>query len=250
VTEASFVVRAPRAELRPFLSELCGVSYDEAGPPSRLLPDVQVAVVVQAASAGGVPRVSLRGPATQVGWFQRETGWALGVQLRPHAARALLGVPLDAFTDRQPSLAEVWPEATQLADRLAHAPDVAARFSLLEEALLLRARRIRARKQAPVVVTRAIAMLRAASTERIDTLATDLGVSARQLRRLFRESLGVSPKEYSAILRFQRASEALSAAQASLATVAHQVGYYDQAHMNLDFRQRAGVSPGVWASQS
>ena len=79
----------------------------------------------------------------------------------------------------------------------------------------------------------------------IDQLATDLGVSPRQLERRFLREVGVSPKLLSRILRFQQVFRAVAKANTDWALIAVQCGYYDQAHLIRDFRQFAGQTPAV-----
>jgi transcriptional regulator GlxA family with amidase domain len=71
-----------------------------------------------------------------------------------------------------------------------------------------------------------------------------MGVSERHLRRLFRETVGVSPKTFARMSRFQRALQAArSDGRAGWASIAAAAGYYDQAHLIADFRVLAGVTP-------
>jgi transcriptional regulator GlxA family with amidase domain len=75
-------------------------------------------------------------------------------------------------------------------------------------------------------------------------VARELGWSDRRLLRTFRRQVGVPPTVYARIVRFRRALGLLGAAP--LGDVALTAGYYDQAHMNRDFRAFAGVAPGAY----
>lgn len=76
------------------------------------------------------------------------------------------------------------------------------------------------------------------------SIATAVGADRRWLVPEFRRVVGVAPKHYQRIVRFQTALVALRAADpASLATVAASVGYADQAHMCREFTSMAGVVP-------
>jgi transcriptional regulator GlxA family with amidase domain len=69
-------------------------------------------------------------------------------------------------------------------------------------------------------------------------------VSSRHLNDLFQREIGLSTKGMARILRFDRATAALSEATASdLCAIAIECGYYDQAHLNRDFREMAGLTP-------
>ena len=73
-------------------------------------------------------------------------------------------------------------------------------------------------------------------------LAAELGWSRRHLAARFRDEVGVSPKALARLLRFERALELLGTR--TLADIAYECGYYDQAHFNRDFRAFAGATPG------
>lgn len=71
------------------------------------------------------------------------------------------------------------------------------------------------------------------------------GFSHRHIVRVFTEAVGVPPKTYLRLRRFNRALEHLHAApEAALADVAASVGYADQAHMTREFQAFAGLTPG------
>jgi methylphosphotriester-DNA--protein-cysteine methyltransferase len=70
-----------------------------------------------------------------------------------------------------------------------------------------------------------------------------IGASPRRFIRLFETQVGVKPKLYSRIVRFRRLTAAIRNGGDSFAQTALAHGYYDQSHMNADFRQFAGMSP-------
>ena len=75
-------------------------------------------------------------------------------------------------------------------------------------------------------------------------LASDAGLSSRQFERRFAEVLGISPKLYTRIIRFEAAvrKRAISSS-VNWTTVAHELGYHDQMHMIHDFQLLSGESP-------
>ena len=79
---------------------------------------------------------------------------------------------------------------------------------------------------------------------RIDEVATLYGKSRRQFERIFLDTVGVSPKFFSLITRFQNASVLVAQlSNTTLANIATDAGYSDQSHMNHDFKRMTGVSP-------
>jgi AraC-like DNA-binding protein len=82
---------------------------------------------------------------------------------------------------------------------------------------------------------------------RIDRLAEAVHVSPRHLRELFLREVGVPPKRLARILRFREALERLATAPAlDLTQLALECGYYDQAHLDRDFRELAIMTPSEY----
>jgi AraC-like DNA-binding protein len=78
-------------------------------------------------------------------------------------------------------------------------------------------------------------------------LAADVGWSRRRLAERFRQEVGLPPKLFARVLRFERARLRLREPdRPALAEVAAESGYYDQAHLNRDFAELAGCSPTRW----
>ena len=83
----------------------------------------------------------------------------------------------------------------------------------------------------------------------VDTLAYECNVSQRSLERMFEVNVGVSPKEFINIVRFQRAVNALQKGSPSgrLQEIAFEYGYYDLAHFVNDIKKHSGLTPSkIW----
>ncbi len=76
----------------------------------------------------------------------------------------------------------------------------------------------------------------------IGALADEVGWSRRHLVAKFRQQVGLPPKTFARIVRFQHLLSRLTA-EANWTRLAAECGYYDQAHMNRDFREFAGTTP-------
>ena len=164
-------------------------------------------------------------------------------RLQLGAPEAVLGVPASAIAGRIVALEDLWGDAAtrRLCDRLADARDTVDAAAILESAI--------AERLAIADGRRARAQLALAAADRltsanVNAVAVDLGVSERHLRRVFRETVGVSPKAFAKLTRFHRALRAAREdARASWASIAAAAGYYDQAHLIAEFRAIAGVTP-------
>jgi AraC-like DNA-binding protein len=168
----------------------------------------------------------------------------LGVHFRPGGAAPFLGVPAGELAERHVDLESIWGRAAgELRARLCEAATPAARFSLLETALLERLRRSRERHAA---VPAALAALETADeTVSVREIARDLGLCHRRLIQVFTATVGLTPKRYRRVCRFQRARAlARRTASPDWAYVALECGYFDQSHLIRDFREFTGFSPG------
>ena len=80
----------------------------------------------------------------------------------------------------------------------------------------------------------------------------ETGWSRRHVTERFRRQLGITPKAYARLLRFQHATDLLGQDRPgrSLADVAMAAGYYDQSHLTRDFAALAGMTPGTYAADA
>jgi AraC-like DNA-binding protein len=79
---------------------------------------------------------------------------------------------------------------------------------------------------------------------RVAALAATAGVVPRTLQRHFRKRTGLAPKRYAAVQRFSGALQQVALGDGSLAHIASEAGYCDQAHLTTDLGRHAGLSPG------
>lgn len=77
----------------------------------------------------------------------------------------------------------------------------------------------------------------------VETLAAEAHVSNRTLERIFKENVGIPPKEFLRIIRFQEVLRQLRQAEESLLRIAFELGYYDHAHLTNEFKKYAGILP-------
>ncbi|HAS6194683.1 TPA: helix-turn-helix domain-containing protein [Vibrio vulnificus] len=77
---------------------------------------------------------------------------------------------------------------------------------------------------------------------RLETLAQLCQLSPTQFQRQFKTRMGMTPYAWLSRLRLEQAMKLLQAGQSST-EVAHQIGYYDQAHFSKAFKQTYGITP-------
>jgi AraC-like DNA-binding protein len=170
------------------------------------------------------------------------------VLLTPLGAYTLLGVPMRELANTVVGVEDLLGDgAAKLIARLAETPTWDERLAMLDETL---AARLAAGMQPSAEVTHAWRRLcQTGGGISVGGLAAELGWSRRHLVARFREQIGLPPKTIAKLIRFQRGLRLLTSDASprrpgrSWAEVAHRCGYYDQAHLNRDFRALAGCTP-------
>jgi AraC-like DNA-binding protein len=249
--------REPLAALRPYLLGVPEGWRQLRGGPG-LLREVPIPGVPLILNAGTPWEVADPGAA-----FERRDSFTAGlhvapalvrsasswdcveVRLTPLGARRILGVPMHELANRTVALDELLPGARELEERLREARTWARRLDLVEAFLV---RRLAGSAAPPPEVEWSWHRLRRAGGRvSIGALAAELGWSQRRLAARFRQHVGLAPKAAARVLRFDRAVRALGAARAGgIAAVALECGYADQAHLNREFRELAGITPGAY----
>lgn len=231
---------------------MCAIDIVEnAGGETLVLPSTSVVLGLQfrgrvragerLLSVAGV--TGLQGQARTYG-YTADAGSVL-VRFTPQGA-ACLGVAVGELTDRSVALDDLLPPArvAELCDRLHAATDDHARVEVVQ-GLLLALPFVR-----DPLVTRAVELLAAAHDEpSVAGVARAVGLSERQLERRFSARVGLSPKRFAKLHRFERAL-ALARTTPSLSAVAQGAGYYDQSHFVRDFRSFAGAAPSEVLSRA
>ena len=187
------------------------------------------------------------GPRTQALYKRASQSRAvLRVVFRPGGAYPFFGVPLGELADRVAPLHDLWGVgADTLLDKLVHLDTNAQCLEEMQRALVekLRAPKMSEPLAAPVM-REVLAQLDTQTTLR--EVARNLNVSERNLRRVFSAVVGLSPKRYARIARFRRAVALASRGAPCWSEIAAESGYFDQAHMCVDFRELAQTSPAAF----
>ena len=240
--------------LAPYVAE---VHVHETGavavpPPYLILPGLTPVVgfqfrgrlsVVRADGIHGLARAGITAIQSTARTFLPDgpTGSVL-VRFTPFGAYALLHASMDELADRHVALADVAPAAAEAQRQVAGGSAEAAAAAVLRWLLSLHERR---REPHPDLVAGVRRIESSAGGERVEAIADRAGVGRRQLERLFRQQVGVAPKEFASLARFTRVAGQLGRRR-SWADVAAAAGYADQAHFIRSFKRRAGTTPAEY----
>lgn len=181
----------------------------------------------------------------QSGYYEsgaKPKGALIGVSFRPGAAGAVLGASMAELADRHVGLDALWGvRGRDLRERLMSVAEPKDCFRVLEESLCARIYRPLLLHPA---VAQALASRSAASPARVAELQRASGYSPKHFIALFRSAVGITPKHYYRVRRFNSVVRSIAAgAGGGLADLAAAAGYSDQAHLTREFREFAGVTP-------
>jgi AraC-like DNA-binding protein len=198
--------------------------------------------------AGAAGRVI--GPMTTVGETDvRDCAEGVGVYFRPARASAFLGMPIAELADRIAGIDDVWGAAgNTLALDLCELGET-ERVDRLEAVLLERLARERARATGIDAAGLASHVLLCAGRVTVQRLADAAGVSRQHLAREFRERVGLAPKTYCNLARFQSGLVYAGLKQVDWAQAAAGLGYADQSHMIAEFRRFSSLTPQTLAAR-
>jgi AraC-like DNA-binding protein len=190
------------------------------------------------------PRVTVVGPQThaRVGLsvFGRIDNFTIHFQ--PSGFNRLFGIPMTELTDAAYDAYNViGPKISRLEDELGDTPDFAERIQLIEERLI---RMFRCGDTLDPVAIAANSLFASNGIHRISAMANDSGLSPRQFERRFLAQVGVPPKLYARIIRFNAALDhKLRWPSRAWSRIANDHDFYDQMHLVHDFRAFTGESP-------
>jgi len=173
----------------------------------------------------------------------REELCVIGVHFKPGGAFPFLGHPASDLSDTHVDLDILWGAlAGRLRERLCEARTSAERFHLVEEALL---DRLSSGFEHHYAIPTALEMFtNNHGGPVVREAAKYLALSERRFIQVFKTEVGMTPKLFSRIQRFQK-TRLLIHRDPSLdwASLAIDLGYFDQSHLINEFREFSGHSP-------
>lgn len=243
----SFYHRAPSASLSDFVELFWYWSgHPRMDERERIMPMPSLEFVIQLRDSR--PYAGVAGPRSESFILdRRETNAIIGIHFKPGGAFPFLGCAFGDLHNNHASLVELWGEkrARRLLELLYEAPTVDMKFSILERWLLWIADR-------PVKHHAAVAFALKAfqadpglfSSERI---ARETNMSQRRFIELFRDEVGMTPKLFCRVQRFQNVINWIDQkVDVDWVDLALSHGYTDQSHFIHDFRAFSGLRPSEY----
>jgi AraC-like DNA-binding protein len=163
----------------------------------------------------------------------------VGVSLYPVALHALFAINANELVDMNVDIQMLCKSCIE--KKLAAARSHPERIMMLSRYLYdkLNASRIR-----PGFIDEIIHGNRIDERTSVESVLKHYRISERQFERRFKAAIGISPKKYQRIVRFEKTFERLHRAKYSdLVTIAHDLYYTDQSHFIKEFKEFSGLSP-------
>ncbi|MFL5692257.1 MAG: DUF6597 domain-containing transcriptional factor [Ktedonobacteraceae bacterium] len=170
----------------------------------------------------------------------------MGVHFKPGGAFPFLSLPASELRDTHVSLDMLWgATARDLYEQLLAAQTPETRFRILEQSLLAHLARSWSRHPA---VTFALSEFQNVShMQTISAVTERIGLSQRRFIQVFYEEVGLTPKLFCRVRRFQEVLRLMGTGQrVKLAEIALASGYFDQAHFIHDFQAFSGLNPQAY----
>ncbi len=195
-----------------------------------------------------------------------EGGWASGVRTKPISipsgqdskmfvvifrkgmAYPFFPLPMDELRDSVVEADLIWGNtAGTFREKLMAAPDSESRFEVAEQFLLSLLHK--SHVDTGFVEYGVSKIIADPSGLSLDTLSNEIGYSRRHFIKKFKAGVGLSPKPYMRVLRFQKAIEEIETGEIDWAGIALDCGYYDQSHFINDFRTFSGFTPSDYLAR-
>jgi AraC-like DNA-binding protein len=253
--------QAPQPALRPFIEWLWYyVDYYPDHDRQHVLPDGTFELVI---NLQDIPRKLFdssdpaRYRAFKRGWISgAHTQYIvidalpcssmIGVHFKPGGAAPFLGLPADELGDQVLELDALWGAGIwDWRDQLMAACGPAAKLRLLEDLLV---RKLASAPPSNEAVAWAVSQLgREPQFQKMDEISRQLGISHKHFIEQFKRQVGMTPKKFSRIRRFQQVlSQIQSAGAVKWTDVAGDCGYFDQAHFINEFVAFSGINPSAY----
>lgn len=173
----------------------------------------------------------------------------IGIQFRPGGTFPFFREPACEVANQSVSLDCLWRGAGETREQLLTAPSVDTMFAILERTLL--ARLVRPLELHPAIGFALTHIVLAPHVATVSGVIDRIGLSQRRLIDLFHDQVGLTPKAFCRVRRFQRVLESVHRKPGvDWAQVALDGGYYDQAHFIHDFQSFSGMTPAAYLARA
>lgn len=247
-------IQKPSSVLAPFVRYYWALetSVTCAVDPYRVIPQGCIEVMffykspyLDVSTGCRLPHTIITGQ--QSSYFELQALGDIGifsVLFKPHGAKMFFKTPLNEVLNLSISLSDfAGTDASELEERIVLAANNSERVTIIEEFLIgrLQEKEYEEFKRINSVIDVIKERKGEVTVEQMSYISC---LGPRQLGRVFQRIVGMTPKQYLKIVRFQHVlNTKQNNPSMSLTQLAFECGYYDQAHFVNDFKKITGYSP-------
>lgn len=248
-----YTEQAPSALLAPYIKcywFLEGILPQEAVQPERIFPDGCMELIIHYGDAfqkrtGN--KTEQQAKAFVFGQLEEYievvpaaiTG-VMGVKFFPNGLAHFTSVPVYEFKQQAVELKNIFKDCRQLISAIGETNSSLQKAVIMNKFLLMHLQTVK--RNASLVQSLVQDIYKHLGSVSIGDLVKKYHITERQLERVFAQEIGLSPKNFSRIIRFQQVFR-LAGSAGSLTSLALDAGYFDQAHFSRDFKAFTGLSP-------
>ncbi len=191
------------------------------------------------------PRSVIVGPQlTRVSLDINKSHKAVRVGFHPGGLYRLLGISMNEMIDGSYDATDVFGnEMQELNEKLQEADGFDRIKDVIENFLLQKVKSLKRNMPFDLAMLELMRLNGNLSIEKVASLSC---LSLRQFERVSKERIGIPPKLFARLVRFSKAYRLReNFPLLSWTNIAYECGYFDQMHLIRDFKQFAGVAPGI-----
>jgi AraC-like DNA-binding protein len=185
-------------------------------------------------------RCTIRGPRTYKKYAISLKGnfKSFSIRFKPTGIYQLLGIPMNTFRDEAIDALLVNPALfNQVTSRLLECNNASSCIQIVEPCFL---RMLSSRKPVKITIDR----LAVSIADSIDDTQLRYSLTTRQIERNFTKEVGVNPKLYRSLIRFEKMlDQKINQPLKKWTELAYDYNYFDQMHMIKDFHRFLNVNP-------
>ncbi|ASR49791.1 AraC family transcriptional regulator [Paenibacillus kribbensis] len=245
--ESGPAARVVEGDFAASCEDAASLSQLDEAAVDRVLPDGCTDILLEYNPVTEHQDISYCGTFTHPFVSARQAGAEtriFAVRFFPGGGHYFHGMPIDLFTGSHFRLEDIWPESIAIiGERILEAQDFNERVRIMDEylsQLLLRHRT----NDCDLMKNLLHRIFVSGGSVGIKELAEREAISERQLNRKFGQWIGISPKKFSEVVRFQSVLRTIqNGGPLDWTELALEHGFFDQAHLSRDFRRFYGDSP-------
>ena len=162
----------------------------------------------------------------------------------PHASSLFVPNPAIDFTNKSVDLYDILGhKSTGFYYQIMEQPTIEMKIRILEAFLIQQLIKNRKEHKKLKLIENICRHISSTESFNSKSLSVEFGFSERYIQKSFLECVGLTPKNYFAVQRFNKSLELIQSSSETLTSIALECGYYDQAHFIKEFKSYTALTP-------